>query len=503
MGLINYNEETINNWLQKLTDLPKKIAKLEDEKSKITYNLTNFNLLLNRIVDHLVFLQKKQHGGKRKSYRTLKHHFNEQHIELEENEASSHGIQDENFFNSREESLEQQIANQESLKKQLEEKIIVLQKKLLKIQNLHEKAHNFFQSLQKNAEQLFHSLRRCIELAFDNYQTYHFNLDIKKRLCLYKLTEKLNTIAMWEPEISNFYRENDQEEQKNHHNQIWQIRYIILCGFIWDLYNQYNYQNKNMDSHFLDLLQQLIVNAHIDQDQIFSEKIARGLNCNEHFMKVKEKNPTLFHRTERALEEAEKNDFNKIKSDVTKLAAQDQNQLGKTVLNLIRMVSCEINEQKYDSLHAIEAPKPKYYLYIRILQKLKILIENPIKKYPQDHVTNPLYQFINMRHEASGKASTRGKIIGAILCILGALLCIASAMAFVASSGFSTPLSALGIVVGTTLIWQASSLMISGTTLITAMGGICLFTASRQKGVMDAMVNTGDILQDQMRSSAS
>src|SRR3990167_3251491 len=388
------------------------------------------------------------------------------------------------------ENLQRQSEVVQHWKTQVTNKQKSLEKSNQDLSRYIDEAQTFLTALGETPKIAFDRLRDNVLTSLTEYDNTHPIQDFKVRLCLYGLAEKLTTIL------------TEQESHVEDELKSWRTKYIQLCGFIWDLYDQYVKSNVNLDVDLRERLAQLVQSTHVKwrrslpsmrvdedaQEQHQADSLSIGQTCFGQFVLFKNKSPILFHRTESDLDRAEKQDFHTALINLQAQAKVGDKTLCKYAKELAIAASEEISQQESDQFRQPEDRKPEYYVYTRMLRQAKELLAHPFSQEGEDFPDTRLDQFAQSACYVAGQPShpKLKKFFGAAVGFIGAIIVAVSVMAAVASFGFSTPLSAFGIAVGTTLLWQAGSMIVAGSAALLGIGAsMKLFASGAPHGVYE------------------
>ncbi|OGT35757.1 MAG: hypothetical protein A3F11_05275 [Gammaproteobacteria bacterium RIFCSPHIGHO2_12_FULL_37_14] len=368
-------------------------------------------------------------------------------------------------------------------------------------------AIDFLKNLTVTPMQAFTDLRNNIETLFIRYDRTHLIQDVRVRLCLNGLKERLDLIA------ATLDSKDD--------DAAWRIRYVQLCGFLYDLHQQYINENTNIEKDLLEIFVELLNRCHVEWNADLPDKLATGSNCFDHFTSFEDNGKAFvsrFHLTEDQLFEAEKRAFNNAIQALSDKQLSSEPVLSKQLSNLINSVKEKVSgqEKKYRAeLKANEAKesflhrathKPEYHLSTRLITLVHQVFFQPsnhqdsflkLKRcndgHPSDHPISSdnmssdvaLDCLIQLSPYLAGKPSphsTRQKVLGAVIALIGAAIVAASVVTALATFGVSTPLSATTLAIGTSLLWHAGSIAAAVVGVGITGSGMGKFASSMPQG---------------------
>ncbi|MBA3662527.1 MAG: hypothetical protein H0W64_12420 [Gammaproteobacteria bacterium] len=256
-----------------------------------------------------------------------------------------------------------------------------------------------------------------------------------------------------------------------------ELRYQQLCGFLWAMLQDIEFNAEKENENFADFLESLLMESlHHHQE---SESV-------KYFKALKEelkKNPdSLFAIQVEDYAEVEKAYFNSVLQDVksnlnTALSQPEHkrptllSKIQKNNLNMENTLANSIEKNVADLLSMKEPVDYKLY-------SLTLLYADAAFKDPRDKVTqrrlSKIVPFV------LGAPSTAKQVIGALVAVVGALIITATVLSIVATYGGSSMLAPLALSTGFGLITQGliHAGLLTGGGLTTSAGLSFFYTGT-------------------------
>ncbi|HLB43144.1 MAG TPA: hypothetical protein VJN02_09945 [Gammaproteobacteria bacterium] len=354
-------------------------------------------------------------------------------------------------------------------------------------------------ALLQDPDKAFQTLFDLVITKFREYDRTHANLNVSVRLLLYRYEDKLSEIEQVEKIL---LKEIPQK---------CVVKYLILCGLIQDMFTQYTLQYPQVDDDFTILLKTLLSNT-LDNFEEY--------NCKQLFSIFRKQHSELYI-TEKKLIEFERSDYQNVLSDLRGSIDVRDDTVACKANNLIQAVEEEIEKQikKQAKIQQIiekeknrpfdiqvgekainrlkrlerqyEQCQPQFALYAKELRGVTDFINNPGNIYGLNQFKS---SYIN---QVSGQPRPSYTVVGAMVGFIGVALLTTSVMVAVATFGVSTPLSALGIVIGMTLMLKATSITASGILALATTLACCgLFAFGMRRGVSKCTEDFANALEN-------
>lgn len=480
-----YNRQAIKNWHEELKDIPAKIVAQEgivsEHENKIMplkQNLFSIQKEINRIDIEIT--------RRRRTYETEQRH----HYEYHHNDHDTADlIQDafESFTGDPElnalrharnsyipgkEELEKKISLHQAEVDNAKDTIRSLKSKRKKIADeLIPGAEKFLSDLKDNPESLFRNFRCRIEKELRCYHKKHFDQEPVVRDVFIKLTEKLDAIL--ESDINITHGNYEQLYLVENERKEWQIKYAILCGYLWDVLYELEFKNCQ-DAHFKDVLRSLLKETHIIEHGDLPDEFNTGSSTINQYetYKIKYKDPELYkHYSDEELDHFELKEYENARTEFYKVAKDSYDKSTK----LAQDIHADLQRPRKKN----EEP-PNISLYTRTLTLEKEILSMPPKDRPMSEAA---LELADIADHISGKPSTCKKVLGGIVFFLGATVVGGSVLSAIGTFGGSTPISGFGIAMGASLVTYGLTLLGLGVGVTATIGGGMLFKSGMRHGI--------------------
>lgn len=341
-------------------------------------------------------------------------------------------------------------------------------------------AELFLNDLRTNPEQLFRLFMDNIRDSFHLFDDERFEQEIKVRLCLNEFDEKLNRILEEDSQETNTSLYANYLNSIHPNKREWQIKYLQLCGFLWDMKHQIGHLNFDFDA----LLDRLLEAGHIADNGSLPEEIQSSDTCLNQFYKIKNKHSELYDISETACErlnEIEEKRYKTALNLVKSFAERGATRLHQEARYLALEVDRKITKKRKAS-----QPKPNLKLYTRVLNQGYDYVTCD----PQDPRAKEIQRnFASLADYVSGIPSSSKKVWAVMAGILGLTLIGVS----VALAGPSFGFSSIGIGLGAGLLTE----FLAVTTGCVGVGltgfGLGLFHHGMRKGVSKSIVRLDEV----------
>lgn len=327
----------------------------------------------------------------------------------------------------------------------------------------------FLGRLLKSPKQLVNQLSLYIDKELESYKVnYPANQNENVRICILELKQRKKQITINSDEKSDGYRK----------------QYHQLCGLLGSIHNRL--ENSNPDSLFIQSIARLLDKTHIPINGDLPDQFALGVRCVDHYHDLY---PEISKIQLQQFEEDEY--FNTLKLlqskltrlDEIKLTDKKQNTKLKNLVKIGQNLTSHIEKERI-------MPDFDIHLAILMMKTTNQLLESDNKI---------VYKKKMMRlaeYDKNGKPSLAKKVGGILLALFATVIIAASALAAVASFGIATPLTAIGVSIGTTMIAQSTSIAIGTVGLFSLIGGIGLRRHGRRKGISKDLCDFVDQIND-------
>lgn len=349
-------------------------------------------------------------------------------------------------------------------------------------------AELFLENMQNDPETL---VRKWVEVIKQNIQEYeetHYEQESTVRECLLDMNEKLDYLITTEVgslQVS-LYEDYLYPHVTEPSKRFWQLKYLQLCGFLWNL----SHQVQTTD--LAPTISSLARATHIDRRGDLPDSMRTGRDCISQFHKLKNCNRYLYSKNPRQLEEAEEFRYNQALKQLQGFSVQGAHSQCHAAKQLAMAVESEV--------HALVAKGktigPVRKLYTRVLNEGYALASCDFR----DPVFSKLSQdFAKLADHVHGRPSTAKKVFAAMALIIGGAIFVASLAFGLTTMGVASPISILGMSIAAALISKFSMAgMFVGCGLVGLGSG--LFAASKRKGVSQTIFELKAAVQQERES---
>ena len=346
------------------------------------------------------------------------------------------------------------------------------------LNSLIAQARKFIENLQNNPKDLVDNLTAKIIEEFDQYRQTNYSPSLKIRLGINRYRNKIDLFKNETREYGlNVRRSTDAffiSQDFSLSNNEWRLRYAECCGFLWSLFKKVYKQNYTEDDrNFIQLLYRLLKEIHLGENNDLPDELSTGKTCKQHFRLLTKKYPGIFLIKEHELLAAEKDDYEKVYNhleEITNLASLRKLKrdglridLEESANRLLKSVNRHIHQQCQGSFLSTPHKEPEFALYAKLLHLVKDIFD--YKPRYNVHEKDLLTRLEKISNVVSGSPSFKQVLLGGVLIFFG-LAVVALSISFAVSTFFAgTPLSALGIFVGFSLVAKAIGITTSGCAL--------------------------------------
>lgn len=322
------------------------------------------------------------------------------------------------------------------------------------LQGQLDQVKQFLYRLKMDTQTLYYEISTPLQTNLLAYENQHRrNQPVATRLCLAQLADKMNF-------IQNL-------------NESWQVKFALLCGLLWHSLQQLQGEaNKGLAT----LIHSALLSMHIAENGNLPDELALSQSCLLLYRSLQQTHSQdLRELSANELVSYERKEYEKAMSHLrTTLrriprTSQELKNLAETGETVAKFYLDKVNELTQNG--KIDSDLSEI---TKILNQTTALAKAPSNAYLQR-------EYKEAAEKAAGHPSFGKKLGGLLLAFLGAAVTVASVLVAVASFGGSTPLSALGVTVGTGALTKglAGAGILVGSGML--IGGLGLFNSGKRK----------------------
>ncbi|WP_131783776.1 hypothetical protein [Legionella gresilensis] len=478
-----FNKANIEGWKSERPILKKKVLKLSKKIEKAEASIHLIQASLTQVQLKISSIETQLSIADLRTTQDIQYH-ESHHGHSSNNTSILHTIDDllsagktisltnelNNLKNKRF-KLEKDIDDYQNQIVQCQQSIRETKERITWIKRNVAQGEEFLQNIKNAPSLLVDNLSNKILSRLKNYDKKHpLGLPEEVRGCLLYIQEKLTLLTSTNTTVLPALN----PEVIAPEIYCAQINYLRLCGFLWEMYRLV--ESKVQDKSFLLLLDELIESTHIPEAGDLPDEFQTGQTSNNYFSQTK-RSTWLFSFD---LSKTEKKIF---EYELSSLQAyfQRQNLLQISFENTTSLIQSEITERLANN------EEIDYRFYTRILHNLNIL--------KSDHLNSEAREdLIFLAQYASGAPSISKQVLGGIAVTIGVLLIVASIGCLVATCFSGSPICALGIGIGMTLLQtQITFGIVSSLSAIFSSGlsffGINKIKDGKRKGLSKELVD--------------